>query len=82
MEAGLTWLVVLALVASVIGAFYYLRLVKIMWGDENENEFVEAPKTLRGLAVISALLVFPLLLLPMVSIPAQSLISQAAASLF
>jgi len=82
MEAGLTWLVVLALVASVIGAFYYLRLVKIMWGDENENEFVEAPKTLRGLAVISAVLVFPLLLLPMVSIPAQSLISQAAASLF
>ena len=82
MEAGLTWLVVLALVASVIGAFYYLRLVKIMWGDENENEFVEAPKTLRGLAVISALLVFPLLLLPMISIPAQSWISQAAASLF
>ena len=82
MQAGLTWLVVLALVASVIGAFYYLRLVKIMWGDESEQEFVEAPKTLRGLTVISALLVFPLLLLPMVSIPAQSLISQAAASLF
>ncbi|WP_026942081.1 NADH-quinone oxidoreductase subunit NuoN [Hellea balneolensis] len=82
MEAGLTWLVVLALVASVIGAFYYLRLVKIMWGDENENEFVQAPKTLRGLAVITALLVFPLLLLPMISIPAQSWISQAAASLF
>jgi len=82
MEAGLTLLVVLALVASVIGAFYYLRLVKIMWGDESEQEFVEAPKTLRGLTVISALLVFPLLLLPMVSIPAQSLISQAAASLF
>jgi len=32
MEAGMTWLVVLALIASVIGAFYYLRLVKIMWG--------------------------------------------------
>jgi len=28
MQAGLTWLVVLALIASVIGAFYYLRLVK------------------------------------------------------
>jgi len=82
MQAGLTWLVVLALIASVIGAFYYLRLVKIMWGDENEEEFVQAPRTLRGLAVITALLVFPLLLLPMVSIPAQSLISQAAASLF
>jgi len=81
-EAGLTWLVVLALIASVIGAFYYLRIVKIMWGDETEQEFVEAPKTLRGLSVLSGLLVFPLLLLPFVSIPAQSLISQAAASLF
>lgn len=82
MDAGLTWLVVLALIASVIGAFYYLRIIKIMWGDETENEFVQAPKTLRGLATISALLVFPLLLLPFVAIPAQSIISQAAASLF
>ena len=81
-QAGLTWLVVLALVASVIGAFYYLRIIKTIWFDETEQEFVEAPKTLRGLSVISALLVFPLLLLPFVSIPAQSLISQAAASLF
>ena len=82
MEAGMTWLVVLALIASVIGAFYYLRLVKIMWGDESEQEFVEAPKTLRGLATISALLVFPLLMIPFVAGSAQGLIAQAAASLF
>ena len=82
MDAGLTWLVVLALVASVIGAFYYLRIVKIMWGDEERHEFVEAPKTLRGLVTISAALVFPLMLLPFMAAGAQGLITQAAASLF
>ena len=81
-EAGMVWLVVLALIASVIGAFYYLRLVKIIWGDESEHDFVEAPKTLRGIALISSLLVFPVLILPLVSIPTQSLISRAASSLF
>ena len=81
-EAGMVWLVVLALIASVIGAFYYLRLVKIIWGDENEHDFVEAPKTLRSIALISSLLVFPVLILPLVSIPTQSLISRAASSLF
>jgi len=82
MEAGLTWLVVLALVASVIGAFYYLRLIKTMWFDESENEFVQAPKTLWGLSTISALLVFPLFLLPFLAVRSQGIIAQAAASLF
>ena len=82
MDAGLIWLVVLALLASVISAFYYLRVIKTIWFDEPESEFVEAPKTLRYLTLISGLLVFPLLWLPFVFIPAQSLISQAAASLF
>jgi len=81
-EAGMVWLVVLALIASVIGAFYYLRLVKIIWGDESSHEFVEAPKTLRTIALMSSLLVFPILILPLISIPTQSLISRAASSLF
>ena len=82
MEAGLTWLVVLALIASVIGAFYYLRLIKTMWFEEAENEFVQAPKTLRGLSTISVLLVFPLFLLPFLAVRSQGIIAQAAASLF
>lgn len=32
-DVGLTWLAVLALVFSVIGAFYYLRVVKLMYFD-------------------------------------------------
>ena len=81
-EAGLTWLVILALIASVIGAFYYLRLIKTMWFEEAENEFVQAPKTLRGLSTISVLLVFPLFLLPFLAVRSQGIIAQAAASLF
>jgi len=33
-DVGLTWLAVLALIFSVIGAFYYLRVVKLMYFDE------------------------------------------------
>lgn len=81
-EAGLVWLVVLALLASVIGAFYYLRVIKTMWFDPPTNEFVTAPHDLKFLSIISGVLIIPLLLLPFIAIPAQSWISQAAISLF
>jgi NADH-quinone oxidoreductase subunit N len=34
LDVGLTWLAALAVVMSVIGAFYYLRVVKLMYFDE------------------------------------------------
>lgn len=80
--AGLVWLVVLALIASVIGAFYYLRIIKSMWFDEPVQEFVEAPASLRWMTIVCALLVLPLLILPFTAISATGFISQAAASLF
>jgi NADH-quinone oxidoreductase subunit N len=33
MNAGLTWLAVLAVMTSLVGAFYYLRIVKLMYFD-------------------------------------------------
>ncbi len=37
-EAGLTWLAVAGVIASVIGAFYYLRIVYFMYfGEENDG---------------------------------------------
>jgi NADH-quinone oxidoreductase subunit N len=33
-DAGFTWLAVVAVMASLIGAFYYLRIVKLMYFDE------------------------------------------------
>ncbi|MEW6345080.1 MAG: NADH-quinone oxidoreductase subunit NuoN [Pseudomonadota bacterium] len=34
MNAGLTWLAVLAVITSLFGAFYYLRIVKLMYFDD------------------------------------------------
>jgi NADH-quinone oxidoreductase subunit N len=34
LHTGATWLTVLAVMFSLIGAFYYLRVVKVMWFDE------------------------------------------------
>jgi NADH-quinone oxidoreductase subunit N len=36
-NAGLTWLAVLAVVTSLIGAFYYLRVVKLMYFDAPQD---------------------------------------------
>ena len=80
-DAGLVWLVVLALIASVVGAFYYLRVIKIMWFDENERNFVQAPRTLQALSGISVLLII-VMILPGIAVPAQEWLGSAAASLF
>jgi len=81
-DAGLWWLVVAALVASVIGAFYYLRIIKTIWFDEPAQDFVEAPRELRWITTASALAVLLLFLMPFVLIPAQSLLESAASALF
>jgi NADH-quinone oxidoreductase subunit N len=38
LDAGYTWLVVYAVLMSVVGAFYYLRVVKLMYMDEPVGE--------------------------------------------
>jgi len=80
--SGLTWLVVIALLSSVIGAFYYLRIIKVIWFDDQAHEFVKAPRSLAVLSSFSAILLFPVLLLPFVAVPVRTLIEAAASSLF
>ena len=70
------------MLASVVGAFYYLRVIKTMWFDEPAHTFVKAPRALTVLSGLSAFLVFPILFLPFVAAPAIDLINAAAASLF
>ncbi len=82
LQANLWWLVVAALIVSVIGAFYYLRIIKTMWFEESTQEFVDAPRSLRWITTSSALILTLLILLPFVIIPAQSLLDSAAAALF
>jgi NADH-quinone oxidoreductase subunit N len=41
-QAGLIWLAVIAVVTSVVSAFYYLRIVKVMYFDEPTASFDRA----------------------------------------
>ncbi len=52
-EAGLVALAVIGVLASVVGAYYYLRIVKIMWFDEPSGEFVPVAGELRLVMGIS-----------------------------
>ncbi|MEM9575125.1 MAG: NADH-quinone oxidoreductase subunit NuoN, partial [Pseudomonadota bacterium] len=56
-EAGLYPLAIIGVVASVVGAFYYLRIIKIMWFDEPEGKFVPAAGELRLVMGVSGLFV-------------------------
>lgn len=80
-SAGLVWLVVLALLASVIGAFYYLRVIKTMWFDESDQEFIVPARELSVVSVVAALALF-VIMLPFVSKPGMKWIDLAASSLF
>ncbi len=56
-QAGLYALAVIGVLASVVGAFYYLRIIKIMWFDEPADEFVPMPSELRLVLLCSGLFV-------------------------
>ena len=38
-DVGMAWLAIAGVIASVIGAFYYLRIVKLMYFDESSEPF-------------------------------------------
>jgi len=44
-DANLVWLAIVAVVFSVIGAFYYLRVVKLMYFDSAEEQITFKPVT-------------------------------------
>jgi len=81
-EAGMWWLVIIALLTSVVSAYYYLRLIHLMWFNTAEEPLAAAPRELALVAGGSALVVFPLLVLPLLAAPARAVIETAAASLF
>ena len=41
-EGGMRWLVIVGIVFAVIGAFYYLRVIRAMYFDEPEGEPMQA----------------------------------------
>jgi NADH-quinone oxidoreductase subunit N len=65
LNAGFTWLVVFAVLMSVIGAFYYLRIVKVMYFDEPDDTApIVAPIEMRAVLTINAFAIIVLGLFP------------------
>ena len=63
---GLTVAAVLGLVGSVVAAFYYLRLIKVMWFDPAVGATERPPFEARSIAVVAALFSFPAVLVALV----------------
>jgi NADH-quinone oxidoreductase subunit N len=56
-KANLVTLAVIGVITSVVGAYYYLRIVKVMYFDEPSGEFVREPGEVRFVYVLSGLFV-------------------------
>ena len=78
-EADLIALAVLGVLASVVGAFYYLRVIKIIWFDESEESFVPMAGELKLVVAASGL--FTVLYI-FIAGPLSEATSVAAASFF
>ena len=80
-EAGMIWLAIVGVVLSAVAAFYYLRIIWIMWFDEPAPAFEREIGSRLGLtAAASALLMLPILLVGVG--PLQAAANRAAESLF
>ena len=61
LETGLVWLAILAVVFSVVGAFYYMRIVKVMYFDEPVTESeINAPVDFRAAISLNGIMMIGL----------------------
>ena len=58
-KAGLWPFAAAGLVASVVAAFYYLRIIKLMWFDASSGDTEKSPAEAKWIALASALFSFP-----------------------
>lgn len=62
-NAGLVWVAVLAVLLAVVGAYYYLRIIKLVYFDEPENNReirpVPAVRAVITVNVLSIVLILP-----------------------
>jgi len=78
-KAGLVTLAVIGVVASVVGAYYYLRVVKIMYFDDPAPGFDPMHGEVRLIAVLAGAFTLGFVLIAQ---PLVNLAGAAAASLF
>jgi NADH-quinone oxidoreductase subunit N len=65
LDVGMTWLAAVAVLLSVIGAYYYLRIVKLMYFDDpSEREALAAGGAFRFVLSVNGLAVLALGLFP------------------
>jgi hypothetical protein len=75
LAAGYTWLVVFSVMLSLVGAFYYLRIIKVMYMDEPEDTHpIEGEFDMRVLLSLNGIAIFALGILPQ---PLMSLLNHA-----
>jgi NADH-quinone oxidoreductase subunit N len=78
-KAGLYMLAVIGVVTSVVGAYYYLRIVKTMYFDEAAPAFTPIPIALKGIIAVGGLFN---LLFAFFATPIVNAATAAARSLF
>jgi NADH-quinone oxidoreductase subunit N len=78
-KANLVMLAVIGVLASVVGAVYYIRIVKLMYFDEPAQAFEPMVAEVKAVVVLTGLFVLLFALFPQ---PLSSLAQAAAASLF
>jgi NADH-quinone oxidoreductase subunit N len=65
LEAGYLWLVVFAVLMAVVGAFYYLRVIKLMYFDEpTDHSPIVAPLDMRIVLGVNALALLVIGMMP------------------
>jgi NADH-quinone oxidoreductase subunit N len=79
-NAGLYWLAVIGVVASVVGAYYYLRVVKIMFFDEAAAPFLGI-RAKEGVVMVLSLLLVLGFVAPFIASPVVEAAGVAARSL-
>jgi NADH-quinone oxidoreductase subunit N len=77
-KAGLYLLSVIGVITSVVGAYYYLTIVKIMYFDEPVKSFQAMPGLLRLVLAVAGMInilffVYPAPLLGAATVAAKSL---------
>ncbi|MDH3325494.1 MAG: NADH-quinone oxidoreductase subunit N, partial [Gammaproteobacteria bacterium] len=64
-NVGLIWLAVLAVIFSIVGAFYYLRIIKLMYFDKAEDTNpIEATPDMRAILSVNGVMILALGIFP------------------
>jgi NADH-quinone oxidoreductase subunit N len=78
-NGDLTWLAVIGVITSIIGAFYYLRVIKVIYFDAGEPGFDQASFGVRFVITVGALATALFIFLPAPVIAAAGAAAKALA---